>query len=39
MLAIMARLLWERSAETPDSACDDSGDFLTILANNLLSST
>jgi hypothetical protein len=35
MLAIMARLLLERSIETPDGGSDDSGDFLAALAYEL----
>jgi len=35
MLAIMARLLLERSVETPDGGSDDSGEFLADLATDL----
>jgi len=35
MLAIMARLLLERSVETPDSGSDESDSFLADLAADL----
>jgi len=35
MLAIMARLLLERSTQTPDSGTDDSGEFLADVAAGL----